>query len=281
MFANKLLAPFVVVAALFLVLAWTVDDSYSIYFVPFLVVAALIFILSPQINWWWYTRNPPELSAALRAFLERSCGFYQRLPAAEQRRFRGRVAMFTMGTDWEPLAFPEDSLPPDVQLAIAAQAVTITFHREQFLFDKFEKVIVFPRPFPTPEHPYDHASELHEADGCLLFAAEQVMLGFVKPTQWYNVAMHEYAKAFVLKYPGAAWPVFSEETAWEKLEATSGMPRSHVESVIGLAGVDALPVALHHYFTFPERFAEVFPEENQVFAQVFGKTNAAINSGKL
>lgn len=256
-------------AALFLALAWAVDDGYAIYFVPFMIISALIFILAPQINWWWYSRNPPELSAELRTFLERCSGFYRRLSRAEQRRFRGRVALFNMGTDWEPMAFPEDSLPPDVQVAIAAQAVTLTFWREQFLFDKFEKVILFPRPFPTPEHPHDHASELHESDGCLLFSAEQVMLAFAKPTTWYNVAMHEYAKAFALQYPGEGWPSFSAENIWENLEAASGMPRAHVESVIGLAGVDTLPVAVHHFFIFPDRFAAVFPQENQALAKIF------------
>lgn len=270
MFANKIMLPFVLIAALFLVLAWTVDDSYSIYFVPFLVISALIFILSPQINWWWYSRNPPELSVELQTVLGRSCVFYRGLPMEERRRFRGRVALFNMGVDWEPLAFPEDSLPPDVQVAIAAQAVTLTFRREQFLFDKFEKIIVFPRPFPTPEHPYDHASEIHETDGCLLFSAEQVMLGFVKPSQWYNVAMHEYAKVFRLKYPEEAWPSFSVEAVWMQLETVSGMPRAHVESVIGIAGVDAFPVAVHHFFNFPERFRVVFVEESRAFAQIFG-----------
>jgi len=270
MFANRLMTPFALIAALFLGLAWAVDDKYSIYFVPFLVISALIFILSPQINWWWYSRNPPDLSAELRVFLERHHGYYRRLSGADQRRFRGRVAMFNMGTDWEPLSFPEDSLPPDVQVAISAQAVALTLNRAQFLFDQFEKVIVFPRPFPTPEHPYDHASEMHEGDGCLLFSAEQVMFAFVKPMQWYNVAMHEYAKAFVLKYPEEAWPSFSAEDVWDKLEVASKMPRAHVESVIGLAGVDALPVAIHHFFIFPERFASVFPEESQVLAKRFG-----------
>lgn len=270
MFANKLIAPFALLGALFLGLAWKVDESYAFYFVPCLVAAALIFILSPQINWWWYTRNPPELSTELRAFLERS-GFYQRLSDAEKRRFRGRVALFNMGTDWEPLAFPEDSLPPDVQLAVSAQAVALTFHRERFLFEKFEKVILFPRPFPTPEHPYDHASELHEADGCLLLSAEQVMLAFVRPQEWYNVAMHEYAKAFVLGNAGENWPAFDSEAVWERLQAVSGMPRAHVESVIGLAGVDALPVAIHHFMIFPDKFSAVFPEESRTLMQVFRK----------
>lgn len=270
MFANKLMAPFALMAALFLALAWKVDESYSIGFVPFMVISALIFILSPQINWWWYSRHPPELNEELRTLLERYCTFYRRLRPEERRRFRGRVGLFNMGVDWEPLAFPEDILPPDVQVAIAAQAVSLSFHRETFLFDQFEKVIIFPRPFPTPEHPYDHASEMHQADGCLLFSAEQVMLGFVKPTQWYNVAMHEYAKAFALKYPAEAWPALNAEDVWTKLELISGMPRAHVESVIGLAGVEALPVAIHHFFQFPERFATVLPEENSAFVKIFG-----------
>jgi len=270
MFANKLMLPFALIAALFLGLAWTVDEGYSIYFVPFLVIAALIFILSPQINWWWYSRHPLDLSPELRALLERGSGFYRRLPPSEQRRFRGRVTLFQMGTDWEPLAFPEESMPQDVQMAIATQAVTLTFGREEFLFDKFEKVIVFPRPFPTPEHPYDHASELHVSDGCLLFSAEQVMLAFVQPQNWFNVALHEYAKAFILKYPEAPWPDFSGDGVWEKLAAVSGMPREHVESVIGLAGVDALPVAIHHFIQFPDRFASVFSAEFQVLGKIFG-----------
>lgn len=274
MFANKLMAPFAIIGAIFLGLAWKADESYAIYFVPFLVVSALIFILSPQINWWWYTRHPQDLSPILREFLTRNSAFYRRLDAAEQRRFRGRITLFQMGTDWEPLAFPDDSLPPDIQLAIAAQAVMLTFWKPVFLFDKFEKVLIFPRPFPTPEHPYEHASELHESDGCLLFSAEQVMLAFTKPLQWYNIALHEYAKAFLLQYSAAPWPSFAEEDAWEKLQNVSNMPRLHVESVVGLAGLAALPVAIHHYFQFPEQFASVFPLEKQIFSEIFGPEKA-------
>jgi hypothetical protein len=40
--------------------------------------------------------------------------------------------------------------------------------------------------------------------------------------------------------------------------------------VIGLAGVEAFPVAVHHFFTFPLRFATIFPAENQAFEKIFG-----------
>ncbi|GAB4487887.1 MAG: hypothetical protein OHK0019_03480 [Saprospiraceae bacterium] len=270
MFANYLLAPFAFAALVFLYLAWEVDSDWAVWIAPFVLIAALIYIFSPQINWWWYSRRPPKLEPGLVKMLERFSGFYQRLSASDKQKFRDRIALFRMGTDWEPMAFEGEAVPADVQFILAHQAVMLTFNRSDFLFEKFEKVIVYPRPFATPEFPFDHASELYEADGCLLFSAKQVVQAFTQPNLWYNVGLHEYAKAFALSYPKEAWPAFSEENIWEKLEAVSGMPYGHVESVIGIKGVDMLPVAIHHYFTFPERFQTVFPNETENFKRIFG-----------
>lgn len=269
MFANYLAAPFVGGAILFLYLSWTQDNELAPWIIPFVVVSAVIYAFSPQINWWWYNRHPQELSPGLIGLLDRCCGFYRRLKTADKKRFRERVGLFRMGTDWEPTGWPDDILPPDVELVLAAQAVTLTFHKPTFLFEKFEKVIVYPRPFPTEEYQFAHASELFEPDGCLLFSAEQAMKAFLQPSQWYNIGLHEYAKAYVLTYPGEPYPELPEEGIWEKLQAASGMPREHVESVIGLAGVDPLPVAIHHYFIFPEKFRAVLPETAEALDRVF------------
>ena len=269
-FANYLVAPFVAGALFFLHLAWTRDDAYAFWIIPFVLCAAVVYIFSPQINWWWYRRRPPALPVALRGLIEQYCSFYRRQDTAGRQRFRERVALFMMGTDWEPVAWPEESLPPDVQLVLAAQAVTVTFGKPEFLFHKFEKVIVYPYPFPTPEYQFAHASELFEPDGCLLFSAKQVMQAFFQPANWYNVGLHEYAKAFVLTYPFEPYPDFSAGDIWEKFHAVSAMTRQHVESVIGLAGVDVLPVAVHHYFVFPEKFKAVFPEQAATLDLIFG-----------
>lgn len=271
MFSNYLAAPFAFAALAFLYLAWEKDSDYAAWMAPFVIITALIYIFSPQINWWWYTRRPPKLEEGLTKLLERFSPFYKKLSEAGKKKFRDRVALFRMGTDWEPMAFEDETVPPDVQLTLAAQAVMLTFGEEKFLFDKFEKVIVYPRPFSTPEFPFDHASELYEPDGCLLFSAEQAMLSFTEPTGWYNVGLHEYAKAFAHTYPEKAYPAFDAEDVWEKLEVASGMPRAHVESVVGIAGVEALPVAIHHFFSFPERFQAVFPEEFAQLKKVFSQ----------
>jgi hypothetical protein len=270
MFARLTALPFLFFTLIFLYLAWTVDSSYAPWMVPFLIIAAVIYILSPQINWWWYSRRPPRLDVSMRQTLERVCTFYNRLPEEGKIRFEGRVALFRMGTDWTALDWPEDDLPPDVELALATQAVILTFSRDEFLFKKFEKVIVYPRPFPSPEHPYFHSSELYEPDGCLIFSAENLMLGFYRPAENYNTGMHEYAKAFVNWFPDAGWPVVQETEFWEKMTETSGMDREKVEKTVGLAGLDPVPVAIHHYFNFPEDFrrqdAELFSHFERIFA---------------
>lgn len=269
MFSNYLGAPFVLLSLVFLYMAWEVDSDYAVWMIPTVVIAAFIYSFAPQINWWWYRRRPPELEPGLTKLLERFSRFYQALSPENRRKFRTRVAMFRMGTDWEALAFEDESVPPDVQLALASTAVMLTFPLEQFLLPKFEKVIVYPRPFPTPEHPYDHASELFAPDGCLLFSAEQVVQAFAEPSLWYNVALHEYARAYVISYPEKPYPAFTGDDVWEKLEAASGMPRGHVESVIGIKGAEPLPVAIHHHFTFPDRFREIFPQESADFNRIF------------
>jgi hypothetical protein len=261
MFANLLALPFLAGTLAFLYLAWKVDNSYAPYMVPFLIIGALIFILSPQINWWWYSRNMPRLSKGLKELLQRFCGFYQQLSPQEKTQFEGRVGLFRMGVNWTPIGWPEDILPPDVELALSAQAVALTFRREKFLFDKFEKVIIYPKPFPSPEHPYPHASELFAPDGCLIFSAEHAMRAFFNPGKFYNVGL--------LTYPDENWPLLDAEQGWEALEKASGMSRAHVEQVVGIAGLDALPVAIHHYFLFPATLKLHLPEVHVSLEKIF------------
>ncbi|MFM8487034.1 MAG: hypothetical protein ACKOCH_11915, partial [Bacteroidota bacterium] len=74
--------------------------------------------------------------------------------------------------------------------------------------------------------------------------------------------MHEYAKAFVAWFPEEDWPDFRDIEIWETLKEISGMDREKVEKTIGLAGIEPLPVAIHHFFNFPDAFkkrdAELF-----------------------
>lgn len=252
-FAHRIALPLALLAVLFLYLAWEVDPVFSRGLIPILVVLAVVYFSAPQINWWWWQRNPPDLSPKLAEALANFHPFYKRLDAAGQRKFRTRTFLFIEGTEWISKNFPDDELPLDVQVIIASQAAALTFHLpdEDFLLKKFERVVVYPKPFMSPEFPFSHSSELFEADGCLILSAEQVMSAFVQPTEHYNPALHEYAKAFQIEHGNSVVAGQSDTPeTWADLEKISGMNRQKIETTIGLAGVEPSPVAVHHFYIF-------------------------------
>ena len=257
-FANYLAAPFVFTALGILYYAWENTGDGAIWILPCVLIAAFIWVLSPQINWWWYSKRPPALETGIVQALERFSPFYSTLPPTDQQRFRDRLALTRMATDWTSKDLPDDEIPPDLETAIAVQSVIVTWNKEQYLFPEFEKVVISPSAFLSPELPFRHNSETYPPEQCLLFSAKAVIAGFTQPTAFFNVVLYEYAKIFLMRYPG---PVLADETAiWEKIAVISGWEREKIETDIGIAGVEVLPVALCFYHTHRPAFKAHLPE---------------------
>jgi hypothetical protein len=268
-FAYYLIAPFAFAALLVLFLAWEIDSKYAIWMIPCLLGVSFGYVFSPQLNWWWYSKRPPQLETGVVRALEQFSPFYQRLATpAERQRFRDRLALTRMSTDWTPSNMPDDTLPPDLQTAIAAQAVCVTWGQDKFLIEQYEKVVVSPRAFLSPEFPYHHNSELHEADACLIFSARAVLDGFLNPRTHFNVALYEYAKAWA-QVNKVSLVVDAEEELWDKLEAASSFSRQQVETTVGLAGLHPQPVAIHHYFNFYPQMQRELPDLVAQMDQLF------------
>lgn len=265
--ASILSLPFILLSAVLLYLAWEVDGTYATYLIPNVVILTLIYTLSPQINWWWYRRYPPEPPKELWPLLER-IPFYKNLSDAEKQRFRQRVALFNLAQEFMPQGV--EVVPEDIKLVIGASAVQLTFYQDDFLFPKFENIVIYPKPFPTPQHPTQfHTSEIYEEDGVVLLAAEPLMRAVVEPGQYYHIGLHEYAKVFRLKYPDLNWPHLSEES-WELLEAVSGFSKEAIHKYINLDGIEIFPVSVTLFFTFPDRFLEYLPDVYKAYADIFG-----------
>lgn len=264
---SKILAiSFGILAVVMIYLSLYVDEKFSVYIVPPVVILVMIYVLSPQINWWWYKRNPPDLPAAVRQMFFQY-PFYQRLPEGEKNRFRQRVALFSMANEFMPQVM--EKVPDDLKYMISACAVTITFGQENFLFKKFENIVVAPKPFPTPQYPEKfHASEIYEPDGVVLFSAEQLALGFMQSTQYYNIGLHEYAKVFIKTYPQHSYPTL-DESSWQILEQISGFSKDWITKWINLPDIEPLPVSIVHFFTYPERFQQGMPEVSEKYRQIF------------
>lgn len=260
---------------LFLLAAWSVYLSISEQevrvwgiIVPGILLG-VIYVLSPQVDWFWYSRFPPDLPVGLVRMLEASTGPYRLFQEQEQVDFRRKTALFRMNLDFKGPAF-DDKVPEDIQVAVAANAVLLMRHREDFLLPKFQVVVVYPNAFPSPQFPsLFHASELYEEDGVLLFSAQHLLLGFMTPERYYNVGLHEWAGAFVLSHPQLNWPVF-KEGSWGKLEQISGYSEAWLRQYINRPEIELLLVAVVHYIHYREHFEALFPEEAAYFKLIFG-----------
>lgn len=264
--------PLVLAALIFLYLTWEVDPAYSRYIVVPVILLALLYVLSPQVNWWWYRRHPPELKAGIRGLIERHLPYYQQLAPPEQGRFRKRMALYMEANDFKAQGM--ESVPEDLKAVAAACAVQLTFGLKDFLLPKFENIIYYPHPFPSPQHPeHFHASEIYEEDGVIIFSAEQLMPGFLQPFQYYNIGLHEYAKAFLASYPGHNSRRLPE-TIWENLQSVSGYSKNAIHQWINLKDIDPQPVAIVHFFTYPQAFQNTLPQLYAEYSRAFNQSPA-------
>ena len=257
--------PFFVGAAIATYLTIQVSHNYSWYIVPNVVVIAALYMMSPQIDWWWYQRRPPKLPEGLVKMFMARMPFFQKLSGEDKTKFCHRVALYMEANEFIPKGMEE--MPPDIKAVIAATVAQLTFRHEDYLLNKFEHIIVYPHPFPSPQYKEWHASEIFEEDGAILFSAEQLMAGFAQPKKFFHIGLYEYAKVFMRCHPAVAPPRLPIDV-WQKFQLISGFSKEAVEKWVGLKNLDEVAVAVVYYFVFTEQFKKVMPGVHESIGQM-------------
>lgn len=267
MAARLISIPFLLATGLFAYLSLEKDEGFSIYIIISVLILAVIYTFSPQINWWWYSRNPPEIDQQMRNLLIKNHSFYNDLSVNDKKLFRNRMALYMMAVEFIPKGW--ESLPEDIKGVIAANVVQMTLQQADFLLPKFERIVVYTTPFPSPQFPKKlHASEVFEEDGVLLFSAQQIMWSFLQPQQYYNLVLHEYIKVYKISYPQKDYPILTEKD-WSILQQISGFSKEKVEEMIGLSNINPMDVSGVLYFTHKENFKRIAPNIYQKWDNIF------------
>lgn len=267
--AFRLSIPFILLLGLAVYLTIEVDTSWSLFMIAMVIILVSAYVLSPQINWWWWQRNPPDLPVEMAQLLATKLPYYQQLSPEDQREFRRRMFLFNEGTNFMPQVL--EKMPLDAKVMIASAPVTMTFGQEDFLFNNFENVVVYPHPFPSPQHEEKfHASEIYEPDGVIMFCLEHVLRGFVDPKQYLNPAWYEYAKVYKITYPAYDYGDWSA-VSWEQMQSISNFSYEALERWIGLPNLDMEAMGIAFYFIFPQQFQLVLPELSQSLDTIFAK----------
>lgn len=241
------------------------QDWMSVFIIPFIFLGTLSYVFSPQLNWWWYQKHPPELPGNLGNLLLKYFPFYQNLSAENKTRFRRRTSMYLEARGFKAMAGGEErDVPLDLKLIIAANSIMITFGSKDFILDKFERIFVYLQAFPTPDRPYLHASELNEEDTCFLFSAEHIVLAFQQPDKFYNLVLHEFARAFQMTFPKKNYPELKDAT-WEYWK------KDNISKFLAIPEdeITQLGVSFNFFFQNPQKFKSLMPDDFERYKQVF------------
>lgn len=272
-FAYYISIPFLLATLSILYLAWKSTEGIAVWIAPFLLVLSFIWVFSPQINWWWYKSNPPQLEPEVALAIRKFTPFTERLSPEELSLFYNRVALTRLATDWTAKDLPEDLIPPDMQTAVAVQSVICTWNQKEFLIKDYEKVILMPGPFLSPEYPVFHSAESYLPENCILLNAAAVMSAFLHPEKHFNLALYLYAKISLGARPEINIPADLEKTFLSKMDAISGWNMDFLKTSLGEDTLDVKAVILSHYFTFYESFKQNMPEWIALLDQMFFEKN--------
>ena len=152
-----------------------------------------------------------------------------------------------------------EGVPDDIKVLIAAPAVLLSLHQKKYMYDRYERIILYRGPFVSPSYNrHWHNVESEHEDGTVLLNVDAVTQGVFKRPRVYDVALHVWIEVYL--------KIYSKNTPkllyldWNALERISGIGKDQIDQNTGLPNVRATCVTLHHFINFPERFKEVEPE---------------------
>ena len=242
------------------VLYFSTGEVYSGLFILPAVAAAAAYSLGPQLRWWYWQRNAPDLDTALAPLLERF-GPYRRLNLAGKREFRRRTFLYREATHFRGMAPIEDKIPDDVKVMVAASAAAITFHREQFLLKDVETVVFYLHSFPSPEHDRLHIVEFYGPDGAIIYKLNAMVRSVVEPDKYLQLGYYAYAQALLHVGPDLRQHLGAATLTPEEVRQLADFGEEALVNYIGLEEIDWEAITISLYHSHHERFASLFPRK--------------------
>lgn len=243
------------------------EGNAALYAVAFFVPAVAVYVLAPQINWWYYERNPPKLDPALKKLLAQQVPFYRALNEEQKAKFEHRLFLFMEGKDFTPIKL--EKVGEDIKAAIAISGVMLTFNKEEnWLIENYEKIIIYPHPFPSPQYEAWHITEHYKEDGVLMFTAQHVMHGFFQSKKYLNIALYEWANVY-LEDNNLPMGLRFSENSYADFEKITGWSEETIKNYVGLKNLNTAALAITFFFTHTDKMHLHLPKAFDKFQQAF------------
>ncbi len=192
--------------------------------------------------------------------------YYQALAPTEQARFIARVKEFSRVKEF--IGREELVLTEDTKVLIAASAIQLTFGLDSIGFDKFTKILVYPKEYYNRMHRQYHKGEVNPLAGCIVLSQEAFEEGYKDPNDKINLGLHEMGHALYLdaRVSDSYDRFFSEyfKKWWlVALDEFKNMQRGGEHFLRDYAGTNSaefFSVCVEHFFEAPMEFKKRLPE---------------------
>lgn len=259
--ANLIAFPFILFSGFIMYYLFFEDKaSYYVYLFPPVVIIVIIYTYSPQINYWWHKKYPPVLDKKLVMLTEQSSLFYRNLDGDKKKQFLDRLSIFIHHKSFSLMRKEKEDLPIDVRTLLSINAITLTFHREEYFFDKYDYFIAYNHPFPSPKILTLHSVETDHEDGTVVFNIQMLYQSMILKTGHFNIGLLAFTDLYRQSFPQTVFPeIENNEETRSSVREISGREYGHCIDDIGWEPLDLNLIMVPLYFTYPEAFQRVLP----------------------
>ena len=264
-----LAVPFLIALAILLPLSFSHEyrDFMGWLIVP-VIILTFLYTFRPQIDYWWIQRQRMGLDPPLMEWLMDNSKFYKSLTDEEKQKFEQRASLFLDSKDFKLKATEDHKVPEQYKLLSIHEALRITWKLDDFLFKNYDRIVLYPHAFPTPDHKYLHPCEVHAVDGILLMSKPHLINGFVNTDQYFNIGLYTWITAHMKDSKLEGYPMIN---ALEINDLDSLLPYSteKIKELIGERLFLSQAMFAYAFFTYPVKFKRSFSEYHRAFCKVF------------
>lgn len=209
--------------------------------------------------------SPKKLPDANRSLLMRF-SFYRRLPEKKKAYFEHRVYQFI--ARYEFFGKQELAITDEMRIMIAASYVKLTFGFRVYLFDVFDKIVLYPSAYHSTIYNTLHHGEFNPRVKAIVFSWEHFQKGYETDNDNLNLGIHEFAHALhyyglMKRDNGAALFAHKYERILKEIEHPANRKKlietDYFRQYAYTNNFEFVAVLLEHFFETPQIFKRQFP----------------------
>ena len=238
------------------------EHDYKVWVIVPMILVTIIYLLSNEINQWWWGKNTPQLPQKMKDWLTQYSSYYNSLTKDKKAFFEQLMSLFIETNQFYIVGKEAEPVPYDIKGIVSHEAVKLMDLLGSNPLDKINRIVLYKHAFPSPAHQYLHTVECHKIDDVIIFSLEHLIPGLINNTRFYNIAMHGYiemSKSVVIQ----DYLSSTHDYTWEDMTKISGLTENFIKSTVGLKDVNLATVALNFNIQYPEKFAAILPVESE------------------